>query len=219
MTSEQDDPVTAYLKAKAAAQQPADGMHPSTVAQSDATRVGPGSVNPGARQLTGAAKVASDVFEHGIPFTPIPGAADFADPRGLIADMGMLAGGEVAGAALKALAKSRVGRVAQLVAKRLPGVKPVVRAIEETRPGPVPTPQAKGLLSRAIDNLDDAAANVQPLGQRPGLNDLYNAEAAAVDALQSRGMLTQAAGKAWKPRSAPKARFDWFAEQMARRKP
>lgn len=181
MIEEQDDPVAAYLKAKAAAQQVAPAT-PSMVPQPDATRVGPGPTNPGAHQLTGVAKLASDVFEHGIPFTPIPGSSDFEHPTQLAEKALMIPAGEAAGAGIAALLGTRAGRVGASAFKRLPVVRNVVRALEETRPqaaikpkvrlGDASAPKAPGLVRSAIDNLADAEVNSGPriLGTRRPLS-------------------------------------------------
>lgn len=76
-------------------------------------------------------------------------------------------------------------------------------------------PQAEGLMANGPENFADA---IRARLQKPSLNDLYNAEAQAADAAQEGLVSGAVKGKPWKPRGAPKARFDWFAEQFANRK-
>lgn len=92
----------------------------------DATQVGPGPANPNASQVNSlAGRAALSVFEHGVPFTPIPGASAFEHPTELMGDMAMQAGGALAGPYIGRGAS----KVLSLVKDRLPGASAALDAV------------------------------------------------------------------------------------------
>lgn len=202
-----------------------------------------GAEDAAPKPLTIAARVAGAIpaalalpggmVAQGATYGALSGALD-SDPDAGLEQRGgnavsRAAGGAALGAGagvLRLVRNAPKGALGEAASEFLPGnVKRGVKAVKALREPPTvrpkirlmeaSAPKAEGFIGNDVANIAEA---VKARATRPSIDDLYNAEAAAVDAVQPRGLLAQTA-KEWKPRSAPKARFEWFAERMANRRP